>query len=235
MSKKQDTPEIQEDQQAILENAEVETAQEQEQIQDQPDVIDADPADEQEESSLTKAPPLEDIIAELKAELAAAEQKAQDNWDKALRTQAEMENMRRRTQKDLEDAHKFALTGFAKALLPVLDSLELGLQAVTGDSEEVLKFREGSELTLKQFETAFTKFNIETLDPKGQPFNAEQHQAMVMQEVADAAPNTVVNVFQKGYLLNGRLLRPALVVVAKAPAKPAESNAENTPKDDKKA
>jgi molecular chaperone GrpE len=174
----------------------------------------------QEEQALEQPPSLEDVIKELKSELAAAEQKAQENWDKALRAQAEMENMKRRTQKDLEDAHKFALTGFAKELLPVLDSLELGLMAATGDSEEVKKFREGNELTLKQFASAFSKFNIETLDPKGQPFNAEQHQAMVMQEAADVAPNTVVNVFQKGYMLNGRLLRPAMVVVAKAPPAP---------------
>jgi molecular chaperone GrpE len=161
----------------------------------------------------------EPTVEELQQALAQAEQKAQENWDKAVRAQAEMENLKRRTQKDLEDAHKFALTGFAKELLPVLDSLELGLQAATGDSEEVKKFREGSELTIKQFESVFTKFKIETIDPIGQPFNAELHQAMAMQEVEGAEPNTVVNVFQKGYTLNGRLLRPAMVLVAKAPEK----------------
>lgn len=163
-------------------------------------------------------------IEELQQALAQAEQKAQDNWDKAVRAQAEMENLKRRTQKDLEDAHKFALTGFAKELLPVLDSLVLGLQAATGDSEEVKKFREGSELTIKQFESVFSKFKIETIDPIGQPFNAEQHQAMAMQAVEGAEPNTVVNVFQKGYMLNGRLLRPAMVLVAKAvEKKPTDS------------
>lgn len=170
-----------------------------------------------EDPALAVPPSPEAVIEELKAELAASEQKAQENWDKALRAQAEMENMKRRTQKDLEDAHKYALTGFAKELLPVLDSLELGLLAATGESEEVKKFREGNELTLKQFASAFSKYNIETLDPLGQPFNADQHQAMVMQESAEVAPNTVVNVFQRGYMLNGRLLRPAMVVVAKAP------------------
>lgn len=155
-------------------------------------------------------------IEELKQELEEAKQKAQDNWDKALRVQAEMENLKKRAQKDLEDAHKFGLTRFAKELLPVFDSVVLGLQAATGDSEEVKKFREGCELTIKQFEAMFAKFNIEAIDPLGQPFNAEQHQAMMMQATADAEPNTVVNVFQKGYLLNGRLLRPAMVVVAKA-------------------
>ncbi|WAK03737.1 nucleotide exchange factor GrpE [Methylobacter sp. YRD-M1] len=179
------------------------------------------------EEQLLQEPTLE----ELKQQLAQAEQKAQENWDKAVRAQAEMENLKRRTQKDLESAHKFALEGFAKELLPVLDSLTLGLQAATGDSPEVEKFRVGSELTIKQFESVFAKFNIETIDPVGQPFNPEHHQAMAMQAVEGAEPNTVVNVFQKGYLLNGRLLRPAMVVVAKAPEKPAE----DTPSNNKQA
>ncbi|MDI1232112.1 MAG: nucleotide exchange factor GrpE [Methylobacter sp.] len=170
-------------------------------------------------------------VDELKQALAQAEQKAQENWDKAVRIQAEMENLKRRTQKDLEDAHKFALTGFAKELLSVLDSLVLGLQAATGDSEDVKKFREGSELTIKQFESAFAKFKIEAIDPIGQPFNAELHQAMAMQVVEDAEPNTVVNVFQKGYVLNGRLLRPAMVLVAKA----AEKKPTDSPSIDEQA
>ncbi|MDP1970910.1 MAG: nucleotide exchange factor GrpE [Methylobacter sp.] len=170
-------------------------------------------------------------IEELQQALAQAEQKAQENWDKAVRAQAEMENLKRRTQKDLEDAHKFALTGFAKELLPVLDSLVLGLQAATGDSEEVKKFREGSDLTIKQFESVFAKFKIEAIDPIGQPFNAELHQAMAMQAVEGAEPNTVVNVFQKGYMLNGRLLRPAMVLVAKA----AEKKPTDSPSIDEQA
>ena len=163
-------------------------------------------------------------IEELKTELEEVRQKANENWDKAVRTQAEMENLKKRTQKDLEDARKYALTSFAKEILPVFDSLVLGLQAATGDSEEVKKFREGSELTIKQFEALFAKFNIVAIDPMGQPFNPEHHQAMLMQEAEGAEPNTVVNVFQKGYLLNGRLLRPAMVVVAKAAEKPSEDN-----------
>jgi len=178
----------------------------------------ATPATEAPDTELSGQEP---TIEQLQAKLAEAEKKAQENWDKAVRTVAEMDNLRKRTQRDLESAHKFALENFAKALLPVLDSLVLGLQAATGDSPEVQKFREGSELTLKQFETVFDKFHIEAIDPLGQPFNADQHQAMMMQEIEGAAPNTVVNVFQKGYQLNGRLLRPAMVVVAKAPQKPA--------------
>jgi len=170
-------------------------------------------------------------VEELRQALTQAEQKAQENWDKAVRAQAEMENLKRRTQKDLEDAHKFALTGFAKELLPVLDSLVLGMQAAAGDSEEVKKFREGSELTIKQFESVFAKFKIEEIDPIGQPFNAELHQAMAMQAVEGAEPNTVVNVFQKGYVLNGRLLRPAMVLVAKA----AEKKPTDSPSIDEQA
>jgi molecular chaperone GrpE len=180
-----------------------------------------------EELALDEPLSQEKLIQELQQELVEAEQKAQENWDKAVRTLAEMDNLKKRTQKDIEDAHKYALNSFAKELLSVLDSLELGLQAATGDSEEVKKFREGSELTIKQFETVFTKFNVVTLDPKGQPFSAEQHQAVLMQESEEAAPNTVINVFQKGYMLNGRLLRPAMVVVAKTPEKPVKNPSED--------
>ncbi len=169
------------------------------------------------EAELLEASSPEAAIAQLQKELEQANQKAQENWDKALRVQAEMENLKRRTQKDLDDARKYAVERFAKELITVVDSLELGLQAITGDSPEVQKFREGSELTLKQFEAAFAKANIEQVNPLGQPFNPEHHQAMAMQPSADVAPNSVLTVFQKGYLLNGRLLRPAMVIVAKAP------------------
>jgi molecular chaperone GrpE len=179
-----------------------------------------------EKESHTEVAEHEYTIDELKKELEDARQKAHENWDKAVRTQAEMENLKRRTQKDLEDARKYALTNFAKEILPVFDSLVLGLQAASGESEDVKKFREGSELTIKQFEALFAKFNIVAIDPLGQPFNAEHHQAMLMQAVEDAEPNTVINVFQKGYMLNGRLLRPAMVVVAKAAEKPSEDTAQ---------
>jgi molecular chaperone GrpE len=169
------------------------------------------------ETELLEAALPEEAIAQLQQELEQANQKAQENWDKALRIQAEMENLKRRTQKDLDDTRKYAVERFAKELISVIDSLELGLQAIAGDSPEVQKFREGSELTLKQFEAAFAKANIETVNPLGQPFNPEHHQAMAMQPSAELAPNSVLTVFQKGYLLNGRLLRPAMVVVAKAP------------------
>jgi molecular chaperone GrpE len=173
--------------------------------------------DAEVEAEITELEETEVSIEELQQQLEAAEQKIQENWDKALRAQAEMENLKRRTQKDLENAHKFALEKFAKEMLGVIDSLELGIQAAAGDSSsEVAKLKEGSELTLKQFEAAFKKFNIEALEPTGEPFNPEHHQAMSMLPSNEHAPNTVLNVFQKGYLLNGRLIRPAMVVVAKA-------------------
>lgn len=163
-----------------------------------------------------EAPAAEVSLADLQKQLAEAQQKAQENWDKAMRAQAEMENIKRRTMKDVENAHKFAVEKFAKELLGVMDSLELGIQASSSDSPEVAKLREGSELTLKQFQAAFAKFNIEVVDPLGQPFNPELHQAMAQQPSADLAPNTVMAVFQKGYTLHGRLMRPAMVVVSKA-------------------
>lgn len=155
-------------------------------------------------------------VETLQKQLKLAEKKAEDNLDKAMRTLAEMENLKRRTQKDLENAHKYGLEKFAKELLAVIDSLELGIQASTSDEPEVVSLREGSELTIKQFESVFAKFNIEAINPQDQPFNPELHQAMTMQASADVPANTVLNVFQKGYSLNGRLIRPAMVVVSQA-------------------
>jgi len=162
-------------------------------------------------------------LEELQKQLKQAQKKAEQNWDKAVRSQAEMENLKRRTQKDLENAHKYGLEKFAKELLSVIDSLEFGIQASTSDLPEVVALREGSELTIKQFENVFAKFNIEALEPIGQTFNPELHQAMTMQPSADVEPNTVINVLQKGYILNGRLIRPAMVVVSQA-AKPVDDS-----------
>ncbi|CAD6880959.1 Heat shock protein GrpE [Methylomonas albis] len=181
------------------------------------------PANAEEQSNEAPATGEGLTVEALQQQLEQAQQQAAANLDKAIRTMAEMENLKKRVQKDLDDERKYGLAKFAKELLSVLDSLELGLQAATGDSPEIVRLREGSELTIKQFESVFAKFNIETVDPTGQPFNPEMHQAMVMQPSATAQPNTVLNVFQKGYVLNGRLLRPAMVVVAKADDKPADS------------
>ena len=154
--------------------------------------------------------------AELQQRLAEAESKAQENWDKLLRVQAEMENVRRRAERDVESAHKYALEKFAAELLPVKDSLEMGLAAAEQSADaDIAKLREGTELTLKMLGDVLNKFGIRVIDPLDQPFNPDFHQAMSMIDSPDKAPNTVVAVMQKGYTLNERLLRPAMVVVAK--------------------
>jgi len=147
-----------------------------------------------------------------------ARSKADEHWNLYLRTQAEMENLRKRAEKDLENAHKYALEKFALELLPVKDSLELGLAAVEENRDEAVgRLREGTELTLKMLGAALEKFGIVEINPVGEAFNPEQHQAMTMQESGEAKPNSVLSVMQKGYALNERVIRPALVVVAKAP------------------
>lgn len=150
----------------------------------------------------------------LQQELEAARRQARENEDKMLRTQAEMENLRKRTARDVENAHKFALEKFVNELLPVLDSLELGLDAAnSANGKDTL--REGMELTLKKFRDVLEKFGVIVIDPQGEKFNPERHEAMSMQELEGAEPNTVISVMQKGYELNGRLVRPAMVIVAK--------------------
>lgn len=149
-------------------------------------------------------------IAELEAELEEAK-------NQVLRAAAEVQNMRRRTEQDIEKAHKFALEKFASDLLPVLDSLERGIEVSVGDHESVAAIREGMELTLKVFKDTLKRFNIEEVNPEGEPFNPDTQQAMAMEPSDNVEPDTVLKVFQKGYLINGRLLRPAMVVVSKAP------------------
>lgn len=148
------------------------------------------------------------------AALEAAEAKAKEHWEAYLRASAELENVRRRAERDVANAHKFGLEKFASELLGVRDSLELGLASSRAESATVETVREGMELTLKQLSTVMDKFGIKQVDPTGLPFNPEQHEAVAMVE-ADADPNTVVNVMQRGYLLNDRLLRAAMVTVAR--------------------
>ena len=154
----------------------------------------------------------ESLIEQLKI----ANQQATDNWEKFVRAQAELENLKRRAEKDLLNAHKFGIEKFARELLPVADSLELGLSVETSDTPEVQKLREGMELTLKQLLSSLDKFNVSQIAPEGERFDPERHQAMAMQPTSDAEPNTVIKVYQKGYLLSDRLLRPAMVVVSQA-------------------
>ncbi len=174
----------------------------------------------QPEVEAEQGAPLADA-QELHLLLEDARNKADEHWNQVLRLQAEMDNARRRAERDVENAHKYALDRFAQDLLPVKDSLELGLAAATGDDEAVAKLREGTELTLKMLTQAMEKYGIKEVNPVGQPFNPDLHQAMSMLESPDKPANTVLAVMQKGYTLNERLVRPALVVVSKASAAPA--------------
>lgn len=160
----------------------------------------------------------EQELENLRAELAAVSAKAEAHWNEFLAARAEMDNLRRRSERDLANAHKFALEKFFSELLPVRDSLEMGIAAaVDGDSTDPAKLREGSELTLRMLETAMDKFGLVEVNPQGERFNPEQHEALAMAPVPGAEPNTVVQVVQKGYVLNERLVRPAKVIVARAP------------------
>jgi len=156
-----------------------------------------------------------DTVTALQEDLEKALNKAQENWNLYLSARAETENVRKRAERDLQNAHKYALDKFINDLLPVKDSLEMGVDAAA-DIVDVNKLREGSELTLKMLKNVLEKFGVEEINPAGQKFNPEFHAAMAMQPASQAEPNTVLHVAQKGYLLNGRLLRPAMVIVAQA-------------------
>ncbi|MFZ5756868.1 MAG: nucleotide exchange factor GrpE [Pseudomonadota bacterium] len=157
---------------------------------------------------------LEARLAAMALELEAARKEAAEA---TLRAQAEVQNLRRRLERDADNARKYALEKFAAALLPVADSLERGLAAVTGEDDTAKASREGISLTLKLLVDTLRRFEVEEIDPKGQPFNPQFHEAVAQVPHPDAAPNTVIEVMQKGFQLSGRLLRPAMVVVARAP------------------
>lgn len=164
----------------------------------------------------------QDREAQLEAELAESQAKAEDNWNQYLRALAELENTRKRASRDVEQAHRYALERFVAELLPVKDSLEMGLNAASDAKDKTDALLEGTEMTLKQMAQVFEKFGITELDPKGERFDPEQHEAMATQPSADAEPDTVLTVVQKGYVLNGRVLRPARVLVARKPDQGAE-------------
>ena len=183
--------------------------------------------DEAVEGELETAAELEENAAEaeveenspennLEQQLEDAKAQAADNLDQLMRTKAEMENIRRRSERDLTNAHKYALEKFAQELLPVIDSMEMGVAAAQNESADVSKLREGTEMTLKMFESVIEKFGIQGVHPHGEPFNPDHHQAMSMIDSPEHEPNTVIDVMQKGYLLNERLVRPAMVVVSSA-------------------
>jgi molecular chaperone GrpE len=177
----------------------------------QPERPEAEPEDENQELKTADAEPSaeeggsEAVLEQLQA-------KADENWDRYLRAAAEVENIRKRASRDVEHARKYALESFGRELLAVRDSLEMGLAAAeSADAESLLA---GSEATLKLLTTTLERFGIAEVDPEGEPFDPELHEAMTMQPSADAEPGSVLTVIQKGYSLNGRLLRPARVIVA---------------------
>ncbi len=151
----------------------------------------------------------------IEEELAEARREARENLDRALRAHAELENVRRRLERDLRNAHRFALERFVSELLPVRDSLELGLAASSGNGAGAAGVVEGVELTLRMLDQAMEKFGVRAVDPAGEPFDPEFHQAMTMQDSDTAESGTVLTVVQKGCLLHERLVRPAMVIVAK--------------------
>lgn len=162
-------------------------------------------------------------VARLGKELEQAKAKVDENWTHFVRTKADLDNLERRARRDVENAHKYAGEKLLEAMLPVIDSLEMGAEAAKKDAIDINKVLEGMELTVKMFENTLSKFEVKRLDPIGTPFNPDFHQAITLQPSAEVAPNTVLSVLQKGYMLNERLLRPALVVVSKSVAKPKEN------------
>ena len=178
---------------------------------DQQDFEPAEPVDQAQDAAAPSSD-TEKRIVELEA-------LADERLDQLLRVQAELENQRRRSEREIEAAHKYAMERFAGELLNVCDSLEMGLEAArkTQDASSII---EGTELTLKAFHKVFDKFGIEAVDPQGERFDPERHQAMTTQESADHPANTVLATLQKGYLLQGRVLRPAMVIVSRASQNP---------------
>jgi molecular chaperone GrpE len=153
--------------------------------------------------------------ADASAALAAAEARATENRNNYLRAVAELDNFRKRSEREIDNARKFAIERFAQELVTVGDALEAGIHAAANPGPALL---EGAQATLRELHRAFEKAGIKIIDPAGQPFDPQWHEAMVAQESRDHPANTVLSVIQKGYSLNGRLLRPARVVVSKAPS-----------------
>lgn len=171
--------------------------------------------DEDEESGGEGSPEKKALdspdVADLEQKLFAAEQQAHENWEKAVRATAELENVRRRATEDVRNAHKFGIEKFVNALLPIADSLEQALQGAEQDAKQ----REGIELTMKLFLDALEKFDVRQINPEGEVFDPQLHEAISMQDAPGVAPNTVLVVFQKGYTLHNRVIRPARVIVSR--------------------
>jgi len=195
-------------------NPEQEVELNEEVAQMEADVEAAVEAAEQHEAAQEQSPEAE--IAMLYGELEAAKQTIADQKDSVVRAAADVDNMRRRAAQDVEKAHKFALEKFANELLPVIDNLERAIEFSDKENETLKPLLEGIDMTVKSFNDAVAKFGVEIVNPQGEIFNPDFHQAMSIQPSNDVTPNTVLAVMQKGYTLNGRLLRPAMVMVSKA-------------------
>ena len=174
------------------------------------DEFDAEVAAENSENMESK----EVDVEFLQVQLEKSQEQSKVSLDKVVRAQAEMENLRKRAARDVENAHKYALEKFTNELLPIMDSLELGLSASV-KAKNLDDLCKGMELTLEMFNTVMEKFGITMIEPKGEKFNPELHDAVSMQETDDSNSGIIIEVMQKGYTLNGRLIRPAMVVVAK--------------------
>lgn len=188
--------------------------------QDQAEIETEDDSDLQESSAEEKDVEeqadftLEEVLEKLAEEKEGAVRARED----LLRVQAEMQNLRRRTEQDIEKAHKYGQEKFSTELLTVMDNLERALAAASDYEDETVKaIYEGVDLTLKSFTDCFNRFHIGSVDPMGEPFDPQLHQAVTILENSDVEPNTVIEVMQKGYTLHGRVIRPAMVVVSKEP------------------
>lgn len=161
------------------------------------------------------AEPVDDENQSLEEQLQQSQATIKDYWDQVVRMRAEVENNRKRAERDVENAHKYALKNFVDSLLPVIDSMEMGQTAANAENATLESIREGSELTMTMFAQVLERSGLEQINPLGEKFDPEKHQAISMVEVPDAKSNSVIEVMQKGFLLNDRLIRPAMVVVAK--------------------
>lgn len=172
-------------------------------------------------------PPELSEVEQLQKSLEEAMAKASENWDQLLRARAEVENTRKRAEREISQARKYGLENIARELLPIHDSLGMGVAELEKDTATLETAKEGMQLISQMMGKLMEQFSISEIDPEGEAFDPEAHQAMSMQETSEQAANTVLQVLQKGYRLNDRVLRPAMVVVAKAPQAPAEEAPES--------
>ena len=195
-------------------NSREEIEGQEEQVVDNDEIIDGELIKENTEEDGEKEKNKEEDIDALYIQLAKLQDESTAALDKAVRAQAEMENLRKRTARDVENAHKYGLEKFVQELLPVIDSLELGL-STSVDIENAEDLRKGMDLTLEIFKTVIEKFGVVIVNPETEKFDPEFHEAISMQETKNVKSGEIVAVMQKGYSLNGRLIRPAMVIVAK--------------------